>query len=89
MDDAVGEVLDKLESEHLREHTLVIFLSDNGGPSNTGSANPPLHGEKTTTWEGAIRVPFVLSWPGKIAAGETYHEPVIQLDLVPTILAAT
>lgn len=89
MDDAVGAVLDKLHAAQLAEQTLVIFLSDNGGPSVTGSTNTPLNGEKTTTWEGAIRVPFVLSWPGRLPAGKTYAEPVIQLDLLPTILAAT
>ncbi len=88
MDEAVGEVLDKLQAEKLTERTLVIFLSDNGGPTDTGSTNTPLKGTKTTTWEGALRVPFVLSWPGNLPAGTTYDEPVIHLDLTPTILAA-
>lgn len=89
LDDAVGKVLDKLAAEKLADRTLVIFISDNGGPPANGSTNGPLNGQKATTWEGGIRVPFLLSWPGKLPAGTTYAEPVIQLDLLPTILAAT
>ena len=89
MDDAIGKVLDKLQAERLTERTLVAFISDNGGPQANGSTNGPLNGQKATTWEGGIRVPFVLSWPGKLPAVKSYAEPVIQLDLLPTILAAT
>lgn len=89
LDDAVGQVLDKLQAEQLTERTLVVFISDNGGPPVNGSTNTPLSGQKATTWEGGIRVPFVLSWPGRVPAGKSYDEPVIQLDLLPTILAAT
>ncbi|MFO0847567.1 MAG: sulfatase [Gemmataceae bacterium] len=93
MDDAVGEVVRKLSAESLAENTLVAFLSDNGGPTMRGttinaSVNVPLRGSKRTTLEGGVRVPFVLSWPGRIPAGRTDDRPVIQLDLLPTALAA-
>lgn len=89
MDEAVGAVLDKLKNEQLDQNTLVIFISDNGGPPVNGSTNTPLNGRKATTWEGGIRVPFFLTWPKQLPAGKTYDQPVIQLDLLPTILAAT
>jgi arylsulfatase A-like enzyme len=93
MDEAIGAVLTKLRTENLEEHTLIVFLSDNGGPTMkgttiNGSRNTPLRGSKRTTLEGGIRVPFVVSWKGKVPAGKTYDEPVIQLDLLPTALAA-
>ncbi|ADB16003.1 sulfatase [Pirellula staleyi DSM 6068] len=89
MDDAVGQVVAKLEREKLLENTLIFFVSDNGGPTaaNTGD-NTPLRGFKATTWEGGIRVPYFVSWKGKIPAGKTYDQPVIQIDFVPTALAA-
>ncbi len=93
MDDAVGEVVKKLKDERLIENTLVVFFSDNGGPTMkgttiNGSVNTPLRGSKRTTLEGGVRVPFFLSWPGQIPAGGTEDRPVIQLDLLPTALAA-
>lgn len=93
MDDAVGAVLKKLDDAKLRDRTLVAFLSDNGGPTMRGttvnaSVNAPLRGSKRTTLEGGVRVPFFLSWPGTIPAGVTDDRPVIQLDLLPTALAA-
>jgi arylsulfatase A-like enzyme len=89
MDDAVGAVMARLRKEGLEEKTLVFFLSDNGGPPQANaSRNTPLRGRKATTWEGGIRVPFVVHWKGKLEGGRTYDRPVIQLDIVPTALAA-
>lgn len=92
LDKAVGRVMDALDATHARGNTLVVFISDNGGatmPGTTTNAavNLPLRGSKRTTLEGGIRVPFVLSWPEKLGAGE-FHEPIIQLDVLPTFLAA-
>lgn len=91
LDAAVGRVVDQLRAAHVAERTLVAFLSDNGGPIDkyavNGSTNGPLRGGKGDTWEGGIRVPFLLSWPGTLPAGRTYDEPVIQLDLAATALA--
>ncbi len=89
MDDAVGTVLGKLREHNLEQNTLIFFLSDNGGPTaSTTSGNGPLHGFKAQTWEGGIRVPWMMQWKGHIPAGQTDDRPVIQLDIVPTALAA-
>lgn len=93
LDDAVGKVLDRLHTNGLEENTLVFFLSDNGGPSAkkfaaNASVNTPLRGGKGDTWEGGIRVPFLVRWTGKLPAGKTYDQPVIQLDIAATALAA-
>jgi arylsulfatase A-like enzyme len=93
MDEAIGRVLDKLKAEQLEEDTLIYFFSDNGGPTMRGttinaSINTPLRGSKRTTLEGGVRVPFVIRWPGRLPAGTTYAAQVIQLDLLPTALAA-
>ena len=93
MDDAIGRVRDKLRDTGLEENTLVFFISDNGGPTMIGttrnaSSNAPLRGSKRTTLEGGVRVPFFVSWPGHVPAGTVYDEPVIQLDIVTTALAA-
>ena len=89
MDDAVGQVLAKLREHGLEEDTLIFFISDNGGPTGgTTSGNGPLRGSKSQTWEGGIRVPFMLQWKGHIPAGQINEQPVIQLDLLPTALAA-
>ena len=93
LDESIGKVLKTIRDKGLEESTLIAFFSDNGGPTMpgttiNGSNNAPLRGSKRTTLEGGIRVPFALQWPGKIPAQAEYHEPVIQLDLVPTVLAA-
>jgi arylsulfatase A-like enzyme len=88
MDDAVGAVLAKVRDLGQEENTLIFFLSDNGGPTqSTTSRNGPLRGFKATTWEGGVRVPFCVQWKGTIPAGQTYDKPVIQLDILPTCLA--
>jgi len=88
MDDGVGAVLAKLESAGLEKDTLVAFISDNGGPPINGSSNGELRGYKATTWEGGVRVPFLVKWPAGIPDGKTFDQPAIQLDLHTTILAA-
>jgi arylsulfatase A-like enzyme len=89
MDDAVGAVLAKVKELGQEENTLVFFFSDNGGPTKqTTSTNDPLRGFKATTLEGGVRVPFCARWKGKIPAGTVYDQPVIQLDILPTAIAA-
>jgi len=93
MDDGVGRTLDRIRANGLEEKTLIFFLSDNGGPtmrgvSVNGSDNAPLRGSKRTTLEGGIRVPFFVQWRGKLPAGKLYDQPMIQLDVLPTALAA-
>lgn len=89
MDDAVGAILNKLRKEKLDERTLVVFLSDNGGPvQELTSSNKPLRGQKGQVYEGGIRIPFMMRWTGQLPAGRTYSEPVSACDLFPTALAA-
>jgi arylsulfatase A-like enzyme len=89
MDDAVGKVMAKVRELKQEENTLVFFLCDNGGPTPvTTSKNDPLRGLKATTLEGGVRVPFCVQWKGTIPAGKTFDHPIIQLDLLPTALAA-
>jgi arylsulfatase A-like enzyme len=93
MDDAIGAVLGKLRDAQLEDNTIVFFISDNGGPTMPGTAgnasiNKPLRGSKRTTLEGGIRVPYFVKWPGKLPAGKVYDQPVIQIDILPTALAA-
>jgi arylsulfatase A-like enzyme len=91
MDDAVGRVLSALDELTLTGQTLVLFLSDNGGPvvrvSRNAASNTPLRGSKGETWEGGIRVPFFAQWPGTLPAGATFAPPVIQMDITATALA--
>jgi arylsulfatase A-like enzyme len=93
LDEGVGKVLAKLRAEKLEENTLIVFFSDNGGPTMpgttiNGSRNAPLRGSKRTTLEGGVRVPFAFQWKGKLPSGKHYDLPIIQLDLHPTLLAA-
>ena len=89
LDANVGRVTAKLNTLGLTDNTLVVFLNDNGGATDNASDNGSLRGTKGSTFEGGLRVPMALSWPGKIKAGSHYDERVISLDLLPTLLAAT
>ena len=89
LDRNVGRILDALRKHDLETNTLVIFFSDNGGkPSDNGSLNTPLRGEKGQLWDGGIRIPFCLQWPAKVQSGRTLDFPIIGLDLLPTIVTA-
>ena len=88
LDDQVGRVLDKLEQEGLRERTMIWFVSDNGGYSETyygHASNGVLRGEKTTLWEGGIRVPAMVCWPGTISPDQVIAQPACNVDIVPTL----
>jgi arylsulfatase A-like enzyme len=87
LDVNVGRIMEALKKEGLEENTLVIFISDNGGPCDqNASINAPLNGQKGILLEGGIRVPFIIKWPKQIPAGKTFEHPVISLDLTPTFL---
>ena len=90
MDDAVGKVMNKVRTLGQEENTLVFFIGDNGGPTQaTTSYNGALRGYKTTTFEGGPRVPYLVQWKGTYPAGTVYDKPVMNLDVLPTCLAAT
>jgi arylsulfatase A-like enzyme len=90
LDDAIGRVLAALERTGVAENTLVVFVSDNGGAAYTGIPdNTPLADGKFGNFEGGINVPFVARWPGRIAPGTTYREPISTLDAFATIARAT
>lgn len=89
MDDAVGRVLATVREMGQEENTIIFFIADNGGPTqSTTSGNGPLRGFKMTTFEGGPRVPFLVQWKGRIPGGRTYDLPVMNLDVVPTVMAA-
>ena len=88
LDENVGKILDQLDVLGLTEKTLVVFTNDNGGQTQSGANNHPLRGRKGQLWEGGVRVPMAIRWPGHIPAGSVFEEPVISLDLFPTFLAA-
>jgi len=88
LDDNIGRVLDALKEEGLDKNTLIVFISDNGGSPLTGSNNAPLTGGKYSLWEGGIRVPMAISWPGKIEAGKVQTDYVSATDILPTLVEA-
>jgi len=86
LDDGIGIILKKIKELGLEENTLVVFTSDNGGTGRT--SQEPLRGSKGCYYEGGIREPFIVRWPGVTKAGSRCDVPVINLDLFPTFLAA-
>lgn len=88
LDAGVGEVLDAIDEAGLRQHTLVALISDNGGPTRElTSGNGILRGEKGSLYEGGIRVPFLVRFPGKVPSGLVYEKPILSLDLAATALS--
>ena len=95
IDESAGRLLERLAERGLTDHTLVIFVSDNGGHSEldgqpTGyTDNSPLRGSKGAAYEGGVRVPMIVRWPGVARAGADCATPTIGMDLFPTALEAT
>lgn len=83
VDSGVGRIVNKLEESGLKENTVIFFSSDNGGYGPATSMHP-LKGYKGTYYEGGIREPMFVSWPGVITAGSRSEEPVINVDFYPT-----
>lgn len=88
MDAGIGKVLEALKQTNVDDNTLILFFSDNGGSKKVYANNGKLRDFKQSVYEGGIRVPFIVRWPGKLPAGTTCDEPVICLDIFPTICAA-
>jgi arylsulfatase A-like enzyme len=89
LDEGVGAVLGKLREAGLTGDTLIVFLSDNGGPTaELTSSNAPLRGGKGELYEGGVRVPFLMQWEGHLPGGVVDARPVSSLDVLPTALAA-
>lgn len=93
VDASVGRILDKLDELELSDNTVVVFFSDNGGlrqrfdgDGPIVSTNAPLRAEKGTVYEGGIRVPMIVRWPGVVAAGSTNDTPITSVDIYPTFL---
>ena len=88
VDDGVGRILATLDELKITDNTLVIFLSDNGGPEqDNASDNGLLRGGKGTFFEGGVRVPFAMQWPAYIKPGSRYEEMISSLDIFATIAA--
>ncbi len=87
MDAAIGRLLDLLDEYGIADNTIVLFISDNGGGSSADNA--PLRGRKGQMFEGGLRVPCIVRWPGKIPAGTTSDAFLTSLEVVPTLCAAT
>jgi arylsulfatase A-like enzyme len=87
MDAGIGEVLKALKASKLENNTLVIFTSDNGGERY--SFNWPFSFQKGNLWEGGLRVPAIVRWPGVVPAGKVSAQAVVTMDWTATMLAAT
>jgi arylsulfatase A-like enzyme len=87
IDWATAVLVHELDRLGIADDTIVIFTSDNGSRGVEGGSNAPLRGAKTTTWEGGMRVPCIVRWPGRIEAGRTTAEVATAMDLLPTLAA--
>ena len=85
IDWATAVLLAELDRQGIADDTIVIFTSDNGSLGANGGSNAPLRGKKGTTWEGGMRVPCLIRWPGRIAPGRTVDALATSLDLFPTL----
>ena len=88
LDSAVGRLMKTLETEGLQKNTLVLFFGDNGGQLANGASNGPLRGEKGGTFEGGIREPALIYWPGVIKPGQKSQQVMAVMDVLPTLCAA-
>ncbi|CAD74224.1 MAG TPA: N-acetylgalactosamine-6-sulfatase [Rhodopirellula baltica] len=87
LDRGVGRIIEKLDQQKLRQDTLVVFFSDNGGPTaELTSSNAPLRGGKGSLYEGGVRIPMIWSMPGTIPAGAEEDTPILSLDIAASFL---
>jgi arylsulfatase A-like enzyme len=88
LDAGIGRVVEALNETGLRDNTLVVFTSDNGGQLNVGANNGPLRAGKQDMYEGGIRVPMCAVWPGRIRPGSRSGRVALTMDLYPTVCEA-
>ncbi|MGV3545783.1 MAG: sulfatase [Pedobacter sp.] len=88
LDEGIGKVIQTLKDQQLYDNTLIFLINDNGAATNNSADNGKLRGLKGSKWEGGIRVAFLMQWPGKVPAGNVYHNMVSSLDILPTAVAA-
>jgi arylsulfatase A-like enzyme len=88
IDDGVGMIMGKLEELGIAENTIVIFTSDNGGEAPNVTSNAPLRGGKSQLYEGGIREPLIVRWPGAVPASNVCRQPTVNVDFYPTFLEA-
>ena len=88
LDQEVGRVLDYLEKTGLKENTIVVFVSDNGGSTPIYANNFPLRGSKYLLYEGGIRVPMIISWPKKYSENRINDNVISCMDILPTLCRA-
>ena len=86
MDEAIGRIIEALEKKQMRETTLIVFTSDNGGNAQFGGNNHPLRGGKNSLYEGGLRVPCLVAWPGRVKSGAIVQAPLHMIDWYPTLL---
>ncbi|MCF8715623.1 sulfatase-like hydrolase/transferase [Joostella atrarenae] len=83
----VGKIVKSIEEEKLAENTVIVFISDNGGPVKTnGSINAPYNGKKGTLLEGGIHIPFIVNWKGRLPEGRKIEQSISSLDIAPTFI---
>ncbi|HEY3951062.1 sulfatase-like hydrolase/transferase [Phenylobacterium sp.] len=88
LDEGVGKIVEAVDRAGLSKKTLIVFISDNGGPTwQTTSSNGPLNGVKDLTLEGGIRVPAIFRWPGRLPQGKVVHSMAMEFDVTATALA--
>ncbi len=89
-DGHVGQLLAKLDELGVSDNTIVIYTTDNGAEKYSwpDGGTSPFRGEKATTWEGGVRVPLMVRWPGRIAPGQINNEIISLEDMLPTLMAA-
>ncbi len=85
LDQGIGNILDAIDDSGVRDNTLVLFFSDNGGVGGIGD-NRPLRGSKATVYEGGIRVAAAARWPGHIPSGGKITAPISNIDVLPTVV---
>ncbi len=87
IDDGIGLINNKLDQLGIRDNTIVIFTSDNGGEANV-TTNGHLRGGKSELYEGGIRVPLIVRWPNRVPADSVCEQPTVNVDFYPTLLKA-